>query len=381
MRSDTPGRDRIVLALEADLPVRDAAHAAADVVFVVRGERDGHVAASGTDSMPLPAAATAGSATGSSKFHVQFELPPGGYLMRTVVREPGGLVGSADRRLEVRAFSGPDVSISDLVLGSTAGALPVRAEAYAATGLSGVLEAYGRTSDQLGHLSIRASVVSHGSETPVATALAELTPPEPSGGGFLQRATFSMPLTNVAPGAYVVKVNVRSGNEPLADLEREVDVFAGSAPAVITNASVTTPHARDILNGDFVKRAADELRRSTDPSAVHATKGFDLFAREEYSAAAAELSAALKLDPTSAPTAFVLGWAYENSGDNRQAIGAWRAAAAIDPKMVPAHLALADAYLKIAQPALAAQALRAGLAALPDSVELHAKLEQIERRQ
>jgi predicted Zn-dependent protease len=88
----------------------------------------------------------------------------------------------------------------------------------------------------------------------------------------------------------------------------------------------------------------------------------------------------LKLDQTNAATAFVLGWAYENTGDHRHAIGAWRAAAAINPKMVPAHLALADAYLKIAQPGLAAQAVRAGLAALPESPELQAKLAQIEHR-
>jgi tetratricopeptide (TPR) repeat protein len=109
-------------------------------------------------------------------------------------------------------------------------------------------------------------------------------------------------------------------------------------------------------------------------------KGFDLFARADYPAAATELSQAMKLDQTNAATAFVLGWAYEYAGADKDAISAWRAAAAIDPKMVPAHLALADAYLKLSQPGLAAQALRAGLAALPDSVELQAKLAEIDKR-
>ena len=114
MRSDTTGRARVVLALEADLPVRDAAHDSADVVFVVRDVRDGRVAASGTDTMRLPAQAAPGASAGVATFHVQFELTPGTYLMRTVVREPGGTIGSADRRLEVRPFSGPDISVSDL---------------------------------------------------------------------------------------------------------------------------------------------------------------------------------------------------------------------------------------------------------------------------
>jgi len=134
----------------------------------------------------------------------------------------------------------------------------------------------------------------------------------------------------------------------------------------------------DILAGDFVRSARAAFRAAATPVASHATKGFDLFAAGEYAAAAAELSQAMRLDQTSAPVAFVLGWAYEGTGDHRQAIGSWRGAAAIDPKMVPAHLALADAYLRLSEKALAAQAVRAGLAALPDSPELKAKLEQIE---
>ena len=120
------------------------------------------------------------------------------------------------------------------------------------------------------------------------------------------------------------------------------------------------------------------MRASTMAAAVRATRGFDLFAQGDYGSAAAELSEALRLDQTSAATAFVLGWAYEEAGDRRQAIGAWRAAATIDPKMVPAHLALADGYLRMSERALAEQAIRAGLAAMPGSSELVAKLAQIQ---
>ena len=158
----TPDVRGVVLALEADLPVRDAAHDAADVVFVVRDARDGRVVASGTDTMRLPAQAAPGASAGVATFHVQFDLPPGTYLMRTVVREPGGTIGSADRRLEVRPFSGPDISVSDLVLGSATGSLPVRAQAYSEDGLAGMLEAYARAGDQLQRLSITAALVPAG---------------------------------------------------------------------------------------------------------------------------------------------------------------------------------------------------------------------------
>jgi Tfp pilus assembly protein PilF len=134
----------------------------------------------------------------------------------------------------------------------------------------------------------------------------------------------------------------------------------------------------EILSGDFVRGARAALRASTTAAAVRATRGFDLFAQADYSAAATELGEALKLDQTSAATAFVLGWAHEEAGHHREAIGAWRAAAAIDPKMVPAHLALADGYLRMSERALAEQAIRAGLTAMPGSPELQAKLAQIQ---
>jgi tetratricopeptide (TPR) repeat protein len=190
-----------------------------------------------------------------------------------------------------------------------------------------------------------------------------------------------MPLASVAPGPYVARVKVTSGSETIADLTRELDVLAGSPPARAFE-STAAPQIRpaEILAGDFVRRARETLRVAATSGALRATRGFDLFASAQYREAAVELTEALKLEPSQAGIAFVLGWAHEAAGERRQAIGAWRAAAAIDPKMVPAHLALADAYLRMAEPALAAQAVRAGLTALPDSAELQAKLAEIQRR-
>ena len=385
LRSDNAGRARVILSLEAELPVRDEAHDAADVVFLVRDARDGRVVASGTDTMRLPQTANGPATTGTGRYRVHFDVPPGTYVMRTVVREPGGLVGSADRRLEVRGVAGPDVTVSDVMLGSAAGSLPVRARAYTEDGLSGMLEAYGRSSEQLEPLGVTMSLEGANGGAPASTIKATLGETMSTGSGVVRRASFALPLAAIAPGDYVARVKVTSGPETVADLRREVEILAGSAPpppppdeaaAAMTTAAALKPG--DILAGDFVRSARAAFRAAATPAASHATKGFDLFAAGEYAAAAAELSQAMRLDQTSAPVAFVLGWAYEGTGDHRQAIGSWRGAAAIDPKMVPAHLALADAYLRLSEKALAAQAVRAGLAALPDSPELKAKLEQIE---
>ena len=377
LRSDNAGRARVLLSLEAGLPIQGAASATADVVFLVRDMRDGRVVASGTDAMPLPMAADEGGVTGVGTYRVHFEVPPGSYMMRAVVREPGGLVGSADRKLDVRGLSGPDVTVGDVILGSVTGSLPVRARAYAEDGLSGLIEAYGRAPEQLQALAVTAAVVPIGAEQPIATVRASLGETMSAGTGVIRRATFAVPLTGVAPGGYVARVKVVAGSETVADQTRELEVVAGSRPAPVpTEPSAFRPE--DVLDGDAVRAARAALRASAAPAATRAAKGFELFAQSDYGSAAAELAEALKLDQTSAAVAFVLGWAYEEAGNRREAIGAWRAAATVDPKMLPAHLALADGYLRLSERALAEQAIRAGLAALPGSPELLARLAHLE---
>ena len=387
MRADNAGRSRVILSLEADLPLRSSEDENADVVFVVRDMRDGRVVASGTDTLPLPETAADGSATGNGLYRVHFDVPPGSYMMRTVVREPGGLVGSADRKLDVRPVSGPDVSISDVFLSAPGGSLPVRARAYIEDGLSGMVETYGRVSEQLVGLNVIATLCRDGEQQPVTSMKAEIDNVVSNGIGVVRRAKFAAPLAAIPPGAYVARVKATIGTETIGEVSREVEVVPGRAPApapsIATRAANTDPPRLvpgDILAGDFVKATRQSLRQSMAPPAARATKGFDLFAAGDYAAAAAELAAYMKIDQTHAAVAFVLGWAREATGAHRDAIGAWRAAAAIDPKMVPAHLALADAYLRIGEPALAIQAVHAGLVALPDSPELQAKLAELERK-
>ena len=156
---------------------------------------------------------------------MQFTVPAGDYLMRAVVREPGGLAGSADRRLNVRALDGPDVTVSDLVIGSAVSALPVRAQAYAEDGLSGVIETYGRTAVQLEGLDVkielrRESASSGGGSNSAAAFPADLQPPAEDGTGVRRRASFLLPLADVAPGNYVAHAIVRARGEVVAERTR-----------------------------------------------------------------------------------------------------------------------------------------------------------------
>jgi VWFA-related protein len=412
MKAAEAGKHRVVLSLTADLPVRSKDSDTADVVFVARDVRDGRVVASGTDTMALPAAARAGAPLGSGTWRVQFNVPAGTYLMRTVVREPGGLVGSADRRITVRPLDGPDLTVSDLVVGTGLGGLPVHPRAYTGDGMSGIVEMYGRTPVQLQDLAVKIELRKQAGDRAVTTFAAELLDPEQDEVGISRRATFLMPLSGVAPGQYLAHAVVTARGEVVAERTRQVEVLEGSAPVAAAGpraaAHAVSPvvvmrgtlaqgyigtlrqRAQGTTLAETARRAAEgrweeveaDLRRLTDDGGevASALRGFALFAREDYAGAAAALERARKAGPKNALTAFFLGWTYEGAGDGRAAISAWRSAAYLDPSLVSVHLALADGYLRLSEPALAVQALKAGLTALPSSPELQSRLHQIEKR-
>jgi VWFA-related protein len=412
LKGSERGRQQVVLSLSAELPVRARAGDAADVVFVVRDARDGRVVETGAGTIPLPATARPGAPLGSGQWRVHFSVPPGAYIMRSVVREPGGLSGSADRRFDVRAFDGPDVSISDIVIASAISGLPVKPNVYTGSGLTAMLETYARAPAQLEGLSVRVDLRRSDDNTPVAMLDAELLPLEQDGTAVRRRAQLLMPLNDVAPGTYLARAVVRARGEVIGERTRQVQVLPGTAPAPTPGGDEPglTWRPIDIVQGALARQyvawlaerakgtsvasaaalaAANkweqlelELARTSVPGvAAEALKGLALFVREDYTAAAASLARAGEAAPQNALTMFFLGWAHEGAGNPRDALSAWRSAVHLDPTLVSAHLALAEGYLKIAERALAVQALRAGLAALPASPELQARLQQLERVQ
>ncbi len=413
----SPVAQRVFVSLAADLPVAsDASQGkSADVVFVVRSVRDGRVVASGTDTMALPSAPSGGGTIGTSAYKVQFEAPPGEYLMRIVVREPGGIVGSADRRFDVRRLDAAGVTASDLVLGGAAGSLPVRAVAYAGDALAGVVELYARRAEDLEQVTVTAHL-----ET--VTTRADLGEVRPRDTGSVSReAQIVLPLEGVEPGDYVVRAVVREGEETIAELAREVRILPGSAPAQtlepvrnrdgvpgFQRSLSTTIMPADVLGGEIARRYVRELVDGARGSPVHeaaeraargawtavepalgaepsdgnrtwfALRGLARYAGGRFDLAAADLRVAAGEPPSALPS-FLLGWVHAAAGEQREAINAWRAAAFADPTLVPAHLAIADAYVRAAEPALAIQALKTGLRALPGSPELRERLAALEK--
>ena len=416
--SETPGVQRVYLVLNAETPVATEKAKTADVAFVVRDVRTGRVAASTVDTMPLPRQNAQGRATGIATYRVQFDLPAGDYLMRSVVREPGGLLGSADRRFTVRATGQRDLSASDLVVGRPGDVLPVRPRVYQDGVLVAGLEVYGKDAANLQDVRVTLRLEPAGQPETTGSSVVDGTfePPRETTSGPARAARFELPVGALSPGTYVARAVVRSGDDTVAEVAREVDVLPGPPPPDATASTAPAPvavddDARNVLTGEVARdllaavaatspdqSAADALSLALNgnwelaagktrtleqnaPFVFSVFTGFARFAARDYAGAAALLQRAMTIEPRDARVPFVLGWAHRAAGDLRSAIGSWRNAATIDPKLIPAHLALADAYLQLDQHALAVQALRAGLNAVPESPELRDRLIRIERPQ
>ncbi len=407
VHGDQAGRESVILSLAADLPVAGSTEGRADVVFAVRSVADGRVVASGTDTLPLPRTVDSGRTVGTSHYSVRFEVPPGEYVMRAVVREPGGLVGSADRHLVVRRLDSAAVTAGDLILaGADRGALPVRATAYRSQGLSGSLAVYGPPAS-LANVNVVVELMPAGGGRAITSIQADLRPVRADAVPPAREARVALPLEGIDPGRYVARAVVRHGNESVAELLREVQVVDGAPPAVdsMPTEARSGPRRLDIASGDLAHRylaaiaseAAEPVRRATrhasdrewkeavdalgddrSPSS-ESVRGLALLALGECDLAAAAFERRLTAVPRDATGAFFLGWSHAEAGRMPDAIGAWRNAVYIDPRLVPAHLALIDAYLELSQPSLAMQVVRAGLAALPDSPELRGRLAELER--
>lgn len=395
LKGSAADTQRVILSLAAELPVAAPGAPPADVVFAVRDTRDGRLAASGSDTMSLPESTRRGSTAGTGYFRVQFELPPGQYLMRAVVREPGGLLGSADRRFQVRALGGPGLTAGDIVLSSsdTAG-LPVRTVVYSEEVLSGVVELYARTPAQIEGATVTAGLLPFGGTTAVTAGRADLLPVKATTSGVSRGARIEIPLQGIAPGEYLVRAVVRSGGETAAELLRDVIVAAGPRPAAPDTAARPSGPApaltesfdpQAVLHGDVARRFADRTReraaaKASDAGASAAARGLAAFGARDYAAAITALNACVDAEPQNAAAGFVLGWAHAASGDDRAAVSAWRLAVIADSTMVPAYLALIDAYMRLGSPDLALQVARSGLISLPDSVELRDRVSRLERR-
>jgi VWFA-related protein len=228
MRGSAVGTAKVVLAVAAEIPPPpDGTTAFVDVVFAVQESLTRQVVSSGTDRVAAPHRDRISEVRALVTHRVHFEAPPGDYVARVVVREPGGLAASVDRRFVVRELDGPGVTTSDLVIGSRRDPVPVRLRSSAGDALTGVLELYGHPAE-LRDVGVRVDLIAVDGDTVIRIGRATLLGIDESERGAARMALVELPLAGVLPGHYIVRAEVTSARGRLSGLRREFEVVTPS---------------------------------------------------------------------------------------------------------------------------------------------------------
>jgi len=221
-------KPRIIASVTAYLPERGNGSAGeqdrSDIVFVVRDAVTGQAVASGSDHLAAVGTGTPAGGLGPVPYCVQFEVPPGEYWMRMLVREPGGVIGTADRLFHVWPLTGQGLTTSDLIVARLEGARfdpPARATVHRDDEVLAYLEIYGAVKTLDPHIEIlRAG-------SPDVLATAEPLVKAGSHGENIVRAR--LPVSGLADGLYAARVRIVAPNQAPRTIMRNFRVVAADA--------------------------------------------------------------------------------------------------------------------------------------------------------
>ncbi|MGE5359187.1 MAG: hypothetical protein ACM3NQ_09225, partial [Bacteroidales bacterium] len=184
----------------------------------------GRVAASGSDRTRVqPVAGDAPGALDLVPYSVQFDVPPGEYWMRVLVREPGGTIGTADRRFHVWPLSGPGIATSDLIVTKLDGQrfdAPTHANVAKTDQVLAYMEMYGCDGGQ--PVEAKVDVVSAESNEVVATVDPVVKPG--THGERIVRAR--LPVELLKEGYYAARVRVSAANQTARTVIRNFRLVA-----------------------------------------------------------------------------------------------------------------------------------------------------------
>ncbi len=211
-------RPRVILSAQAQVPVPREAETV-DAVFVVRDATSGQAVASGTDHLSVRASTAAGPGElVDVPYRVQFDVPPGDYWMRVLVRDPGGVMGTADRRFHVWSLTGPGLTTSDLIITRLDGSRfdpPARAVVHQDDPVLAYLEIYGAPS-AVAAAEAKVEILRPDTDDVLTTAKLELT--TGSHGERIVRAR--LPVDKLPAGEYAARVRVMAASQPARTLVR-----------------------------------------------------------------------------------------------------------------------------------------------------------------
>ena len=109
----------------------------------------------------------------------------------------------------------------------------------------GAVRVLARSPDQLTAVTARLELISTGQSAPAIGVSAVPADTRVAEGQTLRDLFFDVPLTNVPPGDYVARAEIRANGELVSELRRQVTVVAGAAPpsTAVNATAANTPAA------------------------------------------------------------------------------------------------------------------------------------------
>ncbi len=307
-------------------------------------------------------------------------LPPGEYLLKLAVAE-GDRVGTVEHAIRAGVVDAGPVRVSDLMIGGPVnmGAellLPTVGYTVVFGSVHGYMEAYGNNS---GALTAKYEIAAEPTGVPLLDA--DVTPRVVGGGG---RAIFThmLPVRQLPPGKYYLRVTLMSAGDPF---KKVTGAFEVAAPAVLmTSASnapaavpseVYLPVSEAMLSHEF--NAAEAFRSTTVqafrervPEAQRSQfdRGVQSLLAGSYGEAEARFKDAITADADSSSALALMAATFAASGHDLEAASAWQTALVDGSDLPEIYDWLGGALLRNRDLALARSVLEEAISKWPSDV-------------
>jgi VWFA-related protein len=316
----------------------------------------------------------------SLQFSAGASLPPGEYAMKLAVAE-GDRVGTVEHTIRAGVIDVGDLRVSDLMIGGPAAMnnellQPTIGYHVVFGAVHGYLEAYGRS---IAEVTAKYDIAAE----PEGTSLlgADVTPRVVGGGN---RAIFTqvLPVRQLPPGKYYLRVSLFSAGVPL---RKAVGAFEVSSPAVLMTSASIAPAAAPSevylpVNDAMLSRrfdAASAIRpttvqafRNRVPAAQQSQfdRGVKALLAGSYGEAETSFKNAISVDADSSSAIAFMAATFAAAGHDAQAASAWQTALVDGSDLPEIYEWLGDALMRSRDLALARSVLEEAIGKWPADV-------------
>jgi hypothetical protein len=368
-----PESERVQLLIHADVGADYASARLVSLGYFIT-DLDGHMVDSRASTLRLPPVMN--GVPSALQFSGGASLPPGDYLLKLAVAE-GDRVGTIEHRFSARVVDAGPVRVSDLMVGGPISAgeellQPTVGYNVVFGSVHGYVEAYG---DQAGTLSAKYEVVADADGRAILDADVM---PRMAGSA---RAIFTqmMPVRQLPPGTYRLRVTLSSGADFVRTMTRAFEV---AAPAVLMTSASSTPTpamsevylpvtevmlSRQFNVGDAARPATVKAFRDRVPADGRPAfdRGVQALIAGAWADAEANFKSAISADNESSAALAYMAATFAASGHDAEAVSAWQTSLVDGSDLPEIYEWLASALLRNHDLALARSVLEEASAKWP----------------